>query len=72
MGMGFDSKCDFAPPTVLLELLLCPWMWGIFFGGIQHSPVNGCSAACCNFGVLEGEESMSYSTILGDYYLSSK
>ena len=31
VGMGFDSKQDFAPPTVLLELLLCPWMWGIFF-----------------------------------------
>jgi len=29
--MGFDSKCDFAPPTVLLGLLLCPWMWRIFF-----------------------------------------
>ena len=25
-----------------------------FFGGIQHSPVNGCSAANRNFGVLEG------------------
>ena len=24
-GMGFDSKCNFAPPTILLELLLCPW-----------------------------------------------
>ena len=23
-GMGFDSKCDFAPPIVLLGLLLCP------------------------------------------------
>ena len=28
---GFDSKCDFTPPIVLLGLLLCPWMWGIFF-----------------------------------------
>ena len=28
-GMGFDSKCDFAPPTILLGFLLCPWMWGI-------------------------------------------
>ena len=24
VGMGFDSKCDFAPPTILLEILLCP------------------------------------------------
>ena len=29
--MGFDTKCDFAPPTILLGLLLCPWAWGIFF-----------------------------------------
>ena len=37
-----------------------------FFGGIQHSPVDGCSAASCNFGVLAGEdERMSfYSAIL--------
>ena len=28
-GMGFDSKCNFAPPTILLGLLLCPWTWGI-------------------------------------------
>ena len=25
VGMGFDSKRNFAPPTVLLGLLLCPW-----------------------------------------------
>ena len=24
---------------------IAPWIWGIIFGGIQHSPVNGCSAA---------------------------
>ena len=28
-GMGFDSKSEFAPPTIFLGLLLCPWMWGI-------------------------------------------
>ena len=28
-GMGFDSKREFAPPTVLRGLLLCPWTWGI-------------------------------------------
>ena len=27
VGMGFDSKCDFAPPTVLLGLF--PWTWGV-------------------------------------------
>ena len=32
-----------------------------FFGGIQHSPVNGCSAVSCHFGVLTGEdENMSF------------
>ena len=30
-GIGFDSKCNFAPPTILLRLLLFRWMWGIFF-----------------------------------------
>ena len=27
-----------------------------FFGGLQYSPVDGCSAASCNFGVLAGED----------------
>ena len=58
VGMGFDSKCNFAPPTILLGLLFCLWMWGIFFCvcGNQHSPVDGCSAASCNSGVLTGED----------------
>ena len=65
-GRGFDSKCDFAPPTVFLGLLLCPGMWGIFFDGIQHSPVVDCSAASCNFGALLGEDESTsfYSVIL--------
>ena len=25
VGTGFDFKCDFAPPTIFLGLLLCPW-----------------------------------------------
>jgi len=61
--MGFDSKCDF-------PLLSC---WGFsfplghgvsFFGGIQHSPVDGCSAACCIFGVLTEDEHRSFYPIL--------
>ena len=28
---GFDSKRDFAPQTILLGLLLCPWRWDIIF-----------------------------------------
>ena len=39
--MQFDSKHDFAPPTILLGLLLCLWRWGSFFGGIEHSLVDG-------------------------------
>ena len=55
---------------------LLPSCWGFcfapvhgvsFFGGIQHSPIDGCSAASCNFGILEGEDECTsfYSTILG-------
>ena len=29
MDMGLDYKCNFAPHTVFLGLLLCPWIWGI-------------------------------------------
>ena len=61
-GMGFDSKHDFFLPTILLGLLLCSWIWGVFFffGGIQHSLVNGCSAVSCNFGALTGDEHIRY------------
>ena len=54
---------------------LLPSCWGFSFalgrgvsfsGGIKHSPVNGCSSASCNFGVLTGEEEHTsfYSAIL--------
>ena len=36
-GKGFDSKCDFTPPTVSLGCLLCRWTWGIFFWLIVFS-----------------------------------
>ena len=46
---------QFRPPTI--------WGFsfalgrGVFFsGGIQHSPVSGCSAVSCSFGVLAGED----------------
>ena len=37
-----------------------------FFGGIQHSPVDGCSAVSCSFEVLSGEDEHTsfYSVIL--------
>ena len=53
-----------------LILPLLPSCWGIsfvlgcgvsFFGGIQHFPVDGCSAVSCNFGLLAGEIALSNS-----------
>ena len=52
---------------LILNMILpvLPSCWGFsfalghgisFLGGIQHSPVNGCSAVSCNFGVLAGED----------------
>ena len=63
---GIWFYCDCAPPTVSLWLLLCIWMWGIFFGEFQCLPVDDCPAASCDSGVLtRGSESMSfYSAIL--------
>ena len=51
-GMRFDSKCNFAPPTIFWRLILCLCIGVSFFGGIQHSPDDGCSAASCKFEVL--------------------
>ena len=57
---------DCALPTVSYWLLLCLWMWGIFFGEFQCLPVDNCPAASCDSGVLaRRSESMSFfSTIL--------
>ena len=64
--MEFDAKHNFSLPAILLGLLLCPWMLGIFLVGILHSSVVDCSVVSCNFGVLtRRDEHMSfYSTIL--------
>ena len=51
--------------NVIMPLLLSCWgfffapgcgLFFFFFGGIQHSPVGGCSAGSCNFVVLAGED----------------
>ena len=64
-GNGFDSN-------TILPLLPSCWSFSFalgcglsFFGGIQHSPVDGCSAASNNFGVLAREDKHTsfYSTI---------
>ena len=43
----------------------------LFFGGIQHSPVDGCPAANCSFGVLAGEDEHTffYSAVFGTLYV---
>ena len=41
---GIWFYCDCTPPIISLQLLLCPWMWGIFFGEFQCLPVDDCSA----------------------------
>ena len=57
-------------PNVISPLLPSSWGFsfalrhgGIFIGGIQQSPVDGC---CCKFGVLAGEDECTffYSAIL--------
>ena len=65
-GYGIWLYCDCVPPTVLLQLVLCLWMWGIFFGEFQCLPVDDCSAVSCDSGALaSGSESTSfYSAIL--------
>ena len=60
-------------------LPLLPSCWGFsfafglcisFFGGIQHSSVDGCSATSCNSGVLAGEgEWMSCFSVILLYFL---
>ena len=66
--------------NAIWPLLLSCWGFSLalghrvsFFGGIQHSPVNGFSAASCNFGVLTGENEWTpfYSAILDAMKLSS-
>ena len=49
-GIWFYSDC--APPTISLWLLLCLWLWGVFFGEFQCLPVDNCSTVSCNSGVL--------------------
>ena len=71
MGMGFDF-------IMIVPLLLscCSFFFvfghGVFFDGFQHSPVNGCSTASCDFGALAGgdERTTFYSAILNqnDYF----
>ena len=55
----------FPPSNHLVAASPLPLHLGYLFVGIQHSPVCGCSAEMCNFGVLTGEDKCTsfYSTI---------
>ena len=66
VGLRLDSKCDCTPPNLLVGASPLPLGVEYFiFGGMPHSPVDGCSAASCNFKVLAEEAHTSfYSTIL--------
>ena len=52
--------------NMILSLLPFWWIFSfaleheVFFGGIQHSPVDGYSAVSCNFGILTGEDECMY------------
>ena len=63
--MRFDSKRDSKGFSVALRHEVS------FFGLIQYSPVDGCSAVSCNFGILaEDERTSFYSTILCNVMLA--
>ena len=58
--------------SAILPLLLSCWGYSFalghgvsYFGGMQHSPIDSCSAGSCNFGVLAGvdEHTSFYSAI---------
>ena len=44
------------PSHCLVVASPLPVLWVSFSDGFQHSPIDGCSAASCNFGVLEGKD----------------
>ena len=70
VGMRFDFTRDCAPPTILLQLLLCPWVWAIFFSEFQHPAVDVWSPASCNFGVPTGDQHTSFYSIILVYRLN--
>ena len=58
---GIWFYCDCAPPTILLWLLLCLWMWFIFFGEFRCLPVDDCSVVSCDsIALARGSESTTF------------
>ena len=64
-GMGFDFIM-ITPPYHLAEISPLSFSHKVSFLGYQHPPVNGCSRAGFDFGVLKGEDDCKsfYSAIL--------
>ena len=68
---GIWFYCDCTPPTISLCLLLCLWMWGIFFGEFQCLPIDDCSAVSCDSRVLaRGSESTSFHSAILNHLTS--
>ena len=60
-GYGIWFYCDCTPPTISLWLLLCLWMWGIFFGEFRCLPDDDCWAVSCDSSALtRGSEHTSF------------
>ena len=57
-----DLSC--APPTILLWLLLCPWMWGIFFWVDFNIPLLMVVQQLVVILVFSKEQMSSYPSIL--------
>ena len=71
-SMGFDSKCDFTPPTPCWGFSFARGWEISFFGGIQHFPVDGCSAVSRNFEFSQEKRSARPSTASSSYMLQLK
>ena len=58
-GMRFVSKHDFASCTIVLELLLCPWMHSIFFFFFGGASILLSMVVQQRFVILESSQEMS-------------
>ena len=60
VDLGFDSKQNFTPPTMLLWLLLCPWTWEFSLKLLQHHITLNMPANLENSAVATGLEKVSF------------
>ena len=61
VGMEFDSKCEFTPPTILLGLLLCPWTRGTPHGRSSKAQMD---LNLLNMCVYECSQSNSFNFVI--------